>query len=87
MLGAVAIPSSSTGDTFKVIQQKCADYAAAKALEDFRTSGKVSGLTSLQADIDDCTASMDLGRQIRQGLILVTGLGIAGYLGFLVWKR
>jgi len=87
MLGAVAIPSSATGDTFKVIQKKCADYAGAKALEEFRASGKVSDLTSLQADIDECTASMDLGRQIRQGLILVAGLGLAGYLGFLVWKR
>lgn len=87
MLGAVSIPGATTGDTFKVIQQKCAGYAQAKAIEDFKTSGKISDLTSLQADIDECTNSMDRGRQIRQGLILVTGLGLAGYIGFLAWKR
>lgn len=86
-LGAVAIPDSTTGDTFKDIQSKCQLYAKARAIEDFETSGKISNLTTLQDDIDACTASMDRGRQIRQALILAVGFGVAGWLGFAVWKR
>lgn len=86
-LGAVAMPSSETGDSFKDIQSRCQDYAKAKAIDDFKTSGKISDLTTLQDDIDACTAVMDRGRQVRQALVLTVGLSLAGYLGFVVWKR
>jgi hypothetical protein len=86
-LGVISIPGAQTGDTFSTIQQKCADYAKAKAIDDFKTSGTISDLTSLQNDIDACTSSMDRGRQIRQAMILTVGLGLAGYLGFLVWSK
>lgn len=86
-LGAVAMPSSETGDTFKDIQSRCQQYAKARALEDFEENGKISDLTSLQNDIDACTAVMDRGRQVRQALVLTAGLSLAGYLGFVVWKR
>jgi len=86
-LGAVSFPGATTGDTFKTIQTKCNDYAKAKALDDFKTSGKISDLTSIQNDIDDCTAGMDRGRQIRQGMILFVGLGLAGWLGFTLWNK
>ncbi len=87
MLGIVNFPGATTGDTFKTIQTKCQDYAKAKAIDDFKTSGKISDLTSLQNDIDNCAAGMDRGRQIRQGMILVVGLGLAGWLGFVVWQK
>lgn len=83
----IVMPGAATGETFKDIQKKCSDYAAAKAIDDFKASGKISDLTTLQADIDACTSSLDRGRQIRQGMILVVGLGLAGYLGFVLWKR
>ncbi len=83
----IAIPGATTGDTFTVIQTKCNDYAKAKAIDDFKTSGKISDLTTLQADIDACTSSMDRGRQIRQAMILTVGLGFAGYVGFVLWKK
>lgn len=86
-LGVISIPGAQTGDTFSDIQRKCAEYAKARALEDFKTAGKISDLSSLQADIDACTSSMDRGRQIRQGMILTTGLIAAGFLGFWVWRR
>ncbi len=86
-LGAVAIPGAQTGDTFQTIQSKCNDYAKARAIEDFATSGKVSNLTTLQADIDACVSSMDRGRQIRQAMILTVGLGIAGFVGFWAWNH
>lgn len=86
-LGTIPFPGAQTGDTFKTIQTKCNDYAKAKAIDDFTTSGKISDLTTLQADIDECTAGMDRGRQIRQAMILTVGLGLAGYLGFLLWEK
>ncbi len=86
-LGTVSFPGAQTGDTFKTIQTKCNDYAKQKAIDDFTTSGKISDLTTLQADIDACAAGMDRGRQIRQAMILTVGLGVAGYVGFLVWSR
>jgi hypothetical protein len=86
-LGAVAFPGARTGDTFKDIQTKCNEYAKQKALEDFAASGKISNLTTLQADIDACAAGLDRGRQIRQGMILTVGLGIAGYVGFWAWRQ
>jgi hypothetical protein len=86
-LGTIPFPGAQTGDTFKIIQSKCNDYAKQKAIEDFTTSGKISDLTTLQADIDACTAGMDRGRQIRQAMILTVGLGLAGYVGFLMWSK
>lgn len=86
-LGAVAFPGAQTGDTFKTIQTKCNEYAKQKALEDFAATGKISNLTTLQADIDECTAGMDRGRQIRQAMILTVGLGIAGYVGYWAWHQ
>lgn len=86
-LGAVPFPGAQTGDTFKTIQTKCNEYAKQKAIEDFATSGKISNLTTLQADIDECAAGMDRGRQIRQAMILVVGIGIAGYVGFWAWNH
>jgi len=86
-LGVIPIPGASTGDSFRDIQTKCQDYAKAKAIEYFKMSGKVSDLDSVQNDIDACTASMDHGRQVRQGMILFVGLGLAGWLGFMVWKQ
>lgn len=86
-LGMIPIPGAQTGDTFKVVQEKCNDYARAKAIDDFKISGKVSDLTTLQTDIDACTSSMDRGRQIRQAMILTVGLGIAGYVGFTLWNK
>ncbi len=83
----IAIPGATTGDTFQTIQSKCQEYAKQKALDDFKTSGKISDLTTLQDDIDACTSSMDRGRQIRQSMILCVGLGLAGYLGFVVWNK
>jgi len=87
MLGVIPMPGAATGETFSDIQAKCRDYAIRKGIEDFRSSGKISDLTTMQADIDACTSSLDRGRQIRQGMILVMGLGVAGYLGFLLWNR
>lgn len=83
----ISIPGAQTGDTFKVVQEKCNEYARAKALDDFKTSGKISNLTTLQEDIDACTSSMDRGRQIRQAMILTVGLGFAGYVGFVLWNK
>jgi len=85
-LGAIPIPAFQAGYTFKDIQSRCQDYAQAKAIDDFKTSGKVSDLNSLQNDIDVCTANMDSGRQIRQGLILATGLIAVGFLGHYLWQ-
>jgi len=86
-LGVIAIPGAQTGDTFQTIQSKCNEYAKQRAIEDFTTSGKISNLTTLQADIDECVSSMDRGRQIRQAMILTVGLSVAGYVGFLIWSR
>lgn len=86
-IGVIAIPGAQTGDTFQTIQSKCNEYAKQRAIEDFAASGKISNLTTLQADIDACTLSMDRGRQIRQAMILTVGLGIAGYVGFWAWQH
>jgi hypothetical protein len=85
-LGVIPMPAYQTGYAFKDIQSKCQDYAQAKAVDDLK-SGTVSDLTSIQNDIDACTQSMDRARQIRQGLILSTGLIATGFLGFLIWKK
>lgn len=86
-LGTIPVPAFQAGYTFNDIQKKCNDYAAQKAVDDFKTSGKVSDLTSLQADIDACTSNMDSGRQIRQGLIMATSFIGIGFLGFWLWKK
>ncbi len=86
-LGAVPFPGAQTGDTFQTIQKKCNEYAKQRAIEDFTTTGKISDLTTLQADIDACTSGMDRGRQIRQAMILTVGLGLAGYVGYLAWNQ
>ncbi len=83
----IAIPGANTGDTFSVVQTKCQEYAKQKAIDDFKTSGKISNLTTIQEDIDACTSSMDRGRQIRQGMIMFVGLGLAGYIGLALWSR
>jgi len=86
-LGVIPVPAFQAGYTFSDIQKKCNDYAAQKAIDDFKTTGKVSDLTSLQADIDACTSNMDSGRQVRQGLILASSFIGIGLLGFWLMKR
>ncbi len=86
-LGVIPVPAFQAGYTFKDIQSKCEDYAQAKAIDDFKTSGKVSDLNSLQNDIDECTANMDSGRQIRQGLIVASAAIGLGFLGHYLWQK
>jgi len=86
-LGTVAFPGAVSFESSSDVGRRCNEYAKAKALDDFKTSGKISTLDTLQTDIDTCSASLDRGRQIRQFLILTVGLSLAGYLGFLVWRN
>ena len=85
-LGTVAFPGAVSFESSSDVVRRCNEYAKAKALDDFKTSGKISTLDTLQADIDDCAAGLDRGRQIRQFLILTAGISLAGYIGFLVWR-
>lgn len=85
-LGVIPIPTSETGETTDTVQKKCDDYAKSKAIHEFVTAGKVSNLTTFQNDMDECTATLERRRHLRQALVLTVGLGVAGYLGFVLWK-
>lgn len=85
-LGMVALPGAVSFEGSSDVVRRCNEYAKAKAIDDFKTSAKIATLTTLQADIDDCSMSLDRGRQIRQFLILTAGLSLAGYVGFMVWR-
>lgn len=86
-LGVIPIPTSETGETTETVQKKCEDYAKSKAIHEFATAGKISDLNSFQNDIDACTAILERRRHLRQALVMTVGLGITGYLGFLLWKQ
>lgn len=85
-LGTVAFPGAITFESSSDVVRRCNDYAKAKAIDDFTTSGKISTLTTLQADVDECSAGLDRGRQIRQLLIMSFGLSIAGYIGYTMYR-
>jgi hypothetical protein len=86
-VGAVAMPSGMTFGSFSEIQKQCNEYAKQRALDRLKSSGDVSALTEVQSDVDTCMNSLDRGRQIRQALFLAAGLGLAGYLGFTLYRQ
>jgi len=87
MLGEVAYPTFSNGDTFTQVQKKCAEYAAARALEDLQRNGHVTSSTGIQSYVDECAARLDQQRSMRQALILTVGIGAAGFAAYWLWNQ
>lgn len=81
-LGEVALPVYNSGDAFSTVQKKCADYAAARAVDDFKRTGVVVTLSTVQAYTDECGRAIESQRQERQ--IMVFGAILAGS-GALWW--
>lgn len=87
MIGEVPYPVFSNGDTFTQVQKKCSEYAAARALEDLQRNGHVTSPTGIQSYVDECARKLDEQRSNRQALILLVGLGGAGWLAYWLWNQ
>lgn len=86
MLGEIAFPTYHNGDSFSTIQKKCADYANTRALEDFKRTAAMPGLSTIQAYLDECGAQIESQRQTRQVMVMVGILGAAGAVWWLATR-
>ena len=87
MIGEIAYPVFSSGDTFTQVQKKCSEYAAARALEDLQRNGHVTSPSGIQSYVDECARQLDEQRANRQALVLAVGFGAAGFLAYWVWNQ